>query len=106
MAAAANEPVDAELETEEEEQEDEADLGDEMGHVRRLNEADERRLVGAEDDPREQIGRDRREAEPARGETQDAEQRNRDGELSKRHPRAFSPISAVRRPDGFRRVCC
>ena len=39
VAAAANEPVDAELETEEEEQEDEPDLRHEVGHLRRLDEA-------------------------------------------------------------------
>ena len=39
MAAAADEPVDAELEAEEEQQEDQPDLGDEVGHLGRLDEA-------------------------------------------------------------------
>ncbi len=66
MAAAADEPVDAELEAEEEEQEDEADLGDELRHLGGLDEAEDLRLVRAEDDPGEQVGRDGRHAEPAR----------------------------------------
>ena len=91
MPAAPDEPLDAELEPEEEEQEDQPHLGDELRHLGGLDEADEVRLVRAEDDPREQVGRDRREAEPARRETKDAEERDRDRELGERHRRPFLP---------------
>jgi hypothetical protein len=73
VAAAPHEPVDAELEPEEEQKEDEADLRNEVGDLRRLYELDEARLVRAEDDPCEQVRGDRREPEPARREPEDAE---------------------------------
>jgi hypothetical protein len=85
MAAAADEPVDAELEAEEEEQEDQPDLGHEVGHLRGLDQLDELRLVRPQDDPREEVGRNGREPEAARHQSEQAEQRDRDGELREGH---------------------
>ena len=91
VAPAAEQPVDAELEPEEEEKEDQPDLGDEVRHLGRLDELDDLRLVRPEEDPREQIGGDRREPEAARGQPQDAEQRDGDGKLGERHGCPLSP---------------
>ena len=91
VPATPDEPLDAELEAEEEEEEDQSDLGDELRHLGGLDEADEVRIVRAEDDPREQVGRDRGEPEPARRETEDAEERDRDRELGEGHRRPFLP---------------
>ena len=81
VPAAADEPVDAELEPEEEEEEDEPDLSDELRHLGGLHEADEVGVVRTEDDPREEIGGDRGEPEATCRKPEDAEQRDRDGEL-------------------------
>ena len=92
VPAAADEPLDAELEAEEEEEEDEPDLGDEVRHLGGLHELDEARIVRPEDDPGEEVGGDRGEPEVARRETQDAEQTDRDGELGKGHGRILAEV--------------
>ena len=89
MTATAREPAERELEAEEEEQEDEADLGDEVRHLGRIDQREERRLVRAEEQPCEQVGRDRGQPEAARDQPQDPEHRDRDGELRERHRRVF-----------------
>ena len=60
MGAAADEPVERELEAEEEQQEDDAELRDELGDLGGLDQCELLRLVRAEKQSREQIGRDRR----------------------------------------------
>ena len=72
VPAAPHEPLEAELEAEEEQQEDEPDLGDEVRHLRRLDELDDVGLVRPEDDPGEEVGGDRGEPEPACREPENA----------------------------------
>ena len=91
VTAASQEAVDAELEAEEEQEEDQPDLGDEVGHLGRLHEADEARVVRPEDDPGEEVRGDRGQPEPARDEPENAEQRDGDGKLGERHRRPFFP---------------
>ena len=57
------EAVEAELEPEEEEEEDEPELGDELRHLRRADERELLGLVRPEQEPGEQVRRDRREPE-------------------------------------------
>ena len=85
VTTASQEAVDAELEAEEEQEKDQPDLRDEVGHLGRLDELDEARFVRPEDDPGEEVCGDRRQAEPARDEPENAEQRDGDGKLGKRH---------------------
>jgi hypothetical protein len=89
MTTTARKATERELEAEEEEQKDEADLGDEVRHLRRLDQREELRLVGAEEQPCEQVSRDRGQSEAARDQAQDSEHRDRDGELRERHRSLF-----------------
>jgi hypothetical protein len=81
VPAAPHQPLEAELQPEKEEEEDETQLGDEAGHVGRLDEREGLRLVRAEEETREQVGRDRREAEATRDEPESAQDGDGDGEL-------------------------
>jgi hypothetical protein len=68
VLAAAHEPVERELEAQEEEQEHEADLGQEVRHLGGTDEAERLRLVRSEQQAREQVGRNRGQAGAARDE--------------------------------------
>ena len=57
MPARAGQPLEAELEPEEEEQEDETQLGDEIGHLGRSDQRELLRLVRAEEEPGQEVGR-------------------------------------------------
>jgi hypothetical protein len=85
VLAAANESAERELEAEEEEQKHEPDLGDEIGHLGRANQAQYLRLVRPEQQPGEKISRDRGQAHAARDQPKAGEQRDRDRELRERH---------------------
>ena len=85
----ASDAVDRELEPEEEEERDDPELGHELGHLGGLDEAEDLRLVGPEQDPGEQVSRDRREPETARHETERREDGDGGGELLERHPRVI-----------------
>ena len=89
VATGCAQPTERELEAEEEEQEDEAELGDEVRHLGRLDQREELRLVRAEEQPCEQVGRDRGQSEAAGDQPQDTEHRDRDGELRERHRGLF-----------------
>ena len=79
------EAVEAELEPEEEEEEDEPELGHELGHLGRTDQRELRGLVGPEQEPRQQVRRDRREPEAPRDQPERGEQRDGDGELGEGH---------------------
>ena len=68
VPAAPRQPLEAELEAEEEEEEDQPELGDEVRHLGRLDQAERGRLVRAEQEAGEQVGRDRGEPDAARDE--------------------------------------
>ena len=87
VAATPQKPVEAELEPEEEEQEDDPELGDEGRHLRRLDEAEHSRLIRPEQEPRQQVGRDRRKAEAPGNQTEHSEHGNGDRELAERERR-------------------
>ena len=59
-------------------------------------------LVGAEEDPGEEVGGDRGEPEAACRQPEDAEHSDGDGELGERHPRPFfaEAAAALRRSVG------
>jgi hypothetical protein len=78
---AARKAAERELETEEEKEEHDPELGDELGHLGGVDQAEHLRLVRPEQEPREQVRRDRRKPEAARDEAEEAERRDRDGEL-------------------------
>ena len=85
MAPRRPESREAELESEKEEEEDDSELRHELGDLGRADQHDLPRLVRAQQDPRGQIRRDRGEAETAHGESEHAEDRDRDGELGEGH---------------------
>jgi hypothetical protein len=70
---AAEEPSERELQTEEEEQEHEPDLGHEVGHLRGTDQAERPWLVRPKQQPRKQIGGNRRQSKPACEEPQRCE---------------------------------
>ena len=82
MASASQQALEAELEAEEEEQERDAELGDEGRHLGRLDEAQEGRLVRAEQQSGQQVGGNRGEPEAPGQQAQPGEHRDRDGKLS------------------------
>ena len=87
MATAAREPVVAELEPEEEEQEDDPELGDELRHLGRLDQAEDLRLVRPEQEAGKDVGGDCREPEAPGREAQHGEHRHgyrelREGQVS------------------------
>ena len=85
VPAAAREAAERELEAEEEEQEHDPELSDELGHLGRVDQAEDLRLVRPEQQAGEQVRGDRREAEAVRDETKQTERRDRDGELGEGH---------------------
>jgi hypothetical protein len=85
VPAAPQQPFEAELESEEEEEEHKPELGDEARHVRRLDEREHLRLVRPQEEPGEEIGRDRGEPETARDEPERGENGNGDRELFEGH---------------------
>ena len=87
MLATADESAERELETQEEEQEHEPDLGQEVRHLRRANEAEHLRLVRPEEQAGEQVGGDCRQADAARREPERREQADGYRELGERHAR-------------------
>ena len=95
--AAASQPVERELEPEEEEQEDDPELGDELRHLGRLDDAREPRLVGAEQQPGQQICRDGGKAEAARHEAEHGENRHRHGQLAKSQRRSLPSVRGILR---------
>ena len=97
MAAAAGDPPDRELEAEEEEQEDEADLGDEIGHLRGPHDAERLRLVRAEQHAREQVGRDRGQADTARHQAEPSQEGDGDGKQGEGHRVRRLIVTAGRR---------
>jgi hypothetical protein len=98
MAAAAGQSAEAELEPDEEEEEDQAELGDEVRHLGRLDQAEEGGLVWAEDESGEQIGGDRRHSEPVRDQPEAGEEGHGDGELGERHGRTAGCVRGLREP--------
>src|SRR6188472_2569222 len=98
VTAAPHEPLEAELQPEEEQKEDQPDLGDEVRHLRRLDELDDVRLVRPEDDPGEEIRGDRGEPEPTRRKPENAKHSDGDGELGERHPSTPSASRLERAP--------
>ena len=88
MPAASCQAAESEFEAEEEEQEDDPDLRDKRGHVRGADQAQRLRLIRAEQQPGEQIRRDRGQTDTRSDQPEAAEQRDRDCKLCERH-RAF-----------------
>ena len=78
VPAGAREPRQRELEAEEEEQEDDPELGDEVRHLRGLNQSELLRLVRPEEQTCEQVGGDRREPESTRDQAEHREQADRE----------------------------
>ena len=85
VPSAAQQAVDRELEAEEEEQEDDPELRDERRHLGWLDQARHVRLVRSEQQSREQVGGDGREAEAPRDQAERRQQGDRQGELRERH---------------------
>ena len=85
VPAAPRESLQAELEAEEEEEEDEPELGHEVRHLGRLDHAQQIRLVRAQQEPCEQVRRDRGEPDAACQKPEPAEDGNGDGELGEGH---------------------
>ena len=77
MLATADEPAECELQAEEEEQEHKPDLGDEVRHLGRPDEAGDLRLMRPEEEPRKQISRDGRNAQPVGAQAESSEQKAR-----------------------------
>ena len=69
----SREALEAEFEAEEEEEKDEAELRHELGHLRGADQRELRRLVRPEQEPGEEVRRDRREPEAAGHEPERAE---------------------------------
>ena len=90
VTAAAGEPAERELQPQEEEQEDDPELRDEVGHLRRLDHRELLGLVRAEQQTGEQVGGDRREPEAARRQPEHGQHADRDRELGEGHSRGSS----------------
>ena len=97
MAPGSRGAREAELEAEEEEEEDDAELGDEVGHLRGLDQRQLLGLVRSEQEAREQICRNRGEAETPRHQAERPEHSDGDGELGESHARIL-PVGCDERP--------